>query len=137
MKHCLNSGGTERFTQYQFDMVRIGIGIYGISAVDQSLMKPSAAYKTQIIQLYELNYDEGTVGYGRRGKLRTEGKTKIAVLSVGYADGVSRTLSRGKGKFEVNGKLAPVLGNVCMDMCMIDVTDIEGVKLGDSVTIFG
>jgi len=135
IRHVLNTAGIERFTQYQYDMVRLGIGIYGISYVDQSKMVPSAYFRCPILQIKELKADDGTVGYGRHGKLGP-GIKKIATICVGYADGVNRHLSRGNASFEVNGQMAPTIGNICMDMCMLDITGIEA-KVGDTVTIFG
>ncbi|MDD2595297.1 MAG: alanine racemase [Bacteroidales bacterium] len=135
IRHILNSAGIERFTQYQYDMVRLGIGIYGISAVNQSVMKPSAYFRCPILQIKELGPDDGTVGYGRHGKLGP-GIKRIATICVGYADGINRHLGRGNASFEVNGQLAPTIGNICMDMCMLDITGIDA-KVGDTVTIFG
>ena len=135
LRHVLNSAGIERFTQYQYDMVRLGIGIYGISFVDQSQMKPAAFFRCPILQIKELHQEDGTVGYGRHGMLGPQ-VTHTATLCVGYADGVNRHLGCGKASFEVNGKMAPTIGNICMDMCMIDVTGID-CKEGDIVTIFG
>lgn len=135
IRHILNSAGIERFTQYQYDMVRLGIGIYGISAVDDSQLKPAAALRCPILQIKELGPDDGTVGYGRHGKLGP-GIKHTATICVGYADGINRHLGRGNASFCVNGKMAPTIGNICMDMCMIDVTGIDA-KVGDTVTIFG
>lgn len=135
IRHILNSAGIERFTQYQYDMVRLGIGIYGISAVDQNAMKPAAYLRCPILQIKELSAEDGTVGYGRHGKLGP-GVKRTATICVGYADGINRHLGRGNASFEVNGKLAPTIGNICMDMCMLDVTGIDA-KVGDTVTIFG
>ena len=135
LRHVLNSAGIERFTQYQYDMVRLGIGIYGISAVQSEGLKPAAFYRCPILQIKDLLPEDGTVGYGRHGKLGP-GVTRSATLCVGYADGINRHLGRGNASFEVNGKLAPTIGNICMDMCMIDVTGID-CKEGDMVTIFG
>lgn len=132
--HILNSAGIERFTQYQFDMCRLGIGIYGISAVDSSLAKPAAEFKCKIIQVKDLKPKDGTVGYGRHGKL--EKPKRIATIPVGYADGINRKLGRGNGSFCVNGTLVPTIGNICMDMCMIDISNTDA-KVGDWVTIFG
>ncbi len=133
-RHILNSAGIERFSEYQFDMVRLGIGIYGISSIDQSLLKPIIRLESKIIQIKELDSSDGTVGYGRRSTIISP--TKIATIALGYADGIDRHLGRGNAKFCVNGKLAPTIGNICMDMCMIDITGIDA-KLGDYVTIFG
>ncbi len=134
--HILNSAGIERFTQYQFDMARLGIGIYGISAVDQNGLKPAASFTCKILQVKELEPTDGTVGYGRHGKLYQDKVTKIATLPLGYADGLNRHLGRGKAHFCVNGQLVPTIGNICMDMCMIDITGTDA-KVGDTVTIFG
>ncbi len=135
LRHALNTAGIERFTHYQFDMVRLGIGIYGISYIDQSKVVPAAYLRSPILQIKELTADDGTVGYGRQGQLGPEPK-KIATICVGYADGVNRHLGRGNASFEVNGQMAPTIGNICMDMCMLDITGIEA-KVGDTVTIFG
>ncbi len=134
--HILNSAGQERFTEYQMDMCRLGVGIYGISFVDDKALKPAASLKCKILQIKELEITDGTVGYGRWGRLHPEGKTVIATLPLGYADGINRHLGRGNAKFYVNGKLCPTIGNICMDMCMIDITGVDA-KVGDTVTIFG
>jgi len=133
--HILNSAGIERFSQYQKDMVRLGIGIYGISAVNQKNVMPVASLKCKILQIKELTPEDGTVGYGRHGKITRP--SKIATLPLGYTDGIDRHMGRGHAKFCVNGKLVPTIGNICMDMCMIDVTGVKDVKVGDVVTIFG
>ena len=135
LRHVLNSAGIERFTPYQYDMVRLGIGIYGISAAGDPGLRPAAFYRCPILQIKDLRPEDGTVGYGRHGKLHA-GVTRSATLCVGYADGINRHLGRGNASFEVNGSLAPTLGNICMDMCMIDVTGID-CREGDMVTIFG
>lgn len=133
--HILNSAGIERFTEYQFDMVRLGIGIYGVSALPGNHLTTVASFKCKILQIKNLRPEDGTIGYGRHGKIAQEG-TVIATIPVGYADGVDRHLSCGKGYFTVNGHRVPTIGNICMDMCMLDVTGID-VKVGDTVTIFG
>lgn len=133
--HILNSAGIERFTQYQFDMVRLGIGIYGVSAIPGNNLCPVASFKCKVLQVKTLAPGDGTIGYGRHGKIAPEG-TVIATIPVGYADGVDRHLSCGNGRFTVNGHKVPVIGNICMDMCMLDVTGLN-VKVGDTVTIFG
>lgn len=132
--HILNSAGIERFSEHQMDMARLGIGIYGISAVDMANVKPAASLTCKILQIKELVPEDGTVGYGRHGKL--EHPKKIATLPLGYADGLNRHYSRGNAKFCVNGQLVPTIGNICMDMCMIDITGVDA-KVGDKVTIFG
>lgn len=133
--HVLNSAGIERFSQYQFDMVRLGIGIYGVSAIPGNNLYPVASFKCKVLQVKTLQPSDGTIGYGRHGKIAPEGTT-IATIPVGYADGVDRHLSRGKGCFTINGHRVPTIGNICMDMCMLDVTGLD-VKVGDTVTIFG
>ena len=133
--HILNSAGIERFTEYQFDMVRLGIGIYGVSAIPGNELSPVASFKCKVLQVKTLAPGDGTIGYGRHGKIAPEG-TVIATIPVGYADGVDRHLSRGKGSFTVNGHKVPTIGNICMDMCMLDVTGLD-VKVGDTVTVFG
>jgi len=133
--HLLNSAGIERFPQYQFDMVRLGIGIYGVSALPDIRLAPVASFKCKILQIKELNPSDGTIGYGRHGKIAPEG-TVVATIPVGYADGLDRHLSRGNASFMLNGHRVPTIGNICMDMSMLDVTGIDA-KVGDTVTIFG
>jgi alanine racemase len=135
MYHVLNSAGIERFTQYQFDMVRLGIGIYGVSAIPGNKLTPVASFKCKVLQVKTLRPEDGTIGYGRHGQIAPEG-TVIATIPVGYADGIDRHLGRGNVSFMVNGHKAPTIGNICMDMCMLDVTGLD-VKVGDTVTIFG
>ena len=135
MYHILNSAGIERFPQYHFDMVRLGIGIYGISALPDVRLAPVASLKCKVLQVKTLRPEDGTIGYGRYGHVAPEGTT-IATLPVGYADGIDRHLGRGRASFSVGGRRAPTIGNICMDMCMIDVTGLD-VKVGDTVTIFG
>jgi len=135
MYHILNSAGIERFPQYQFDMVRLGIGIYGVSAIPGNHLSPVASFKCKVLQVKNLAPGDGTIGYGRQGKIAPEG-TVIATIPVGYADGVDRHLSCGKACFSINGHRVPTIGNICMDMSMLDVTGLD-VKVGDTVTIFG
>lgn len=133
--HLLNSAGIERFPQYQFDMVRLGIGIYGVSALPDMRLAPVASFKCKILQIKELKPSDGTIGYGRHGKIASEG-TVVATIPVGYADGLDRHLSLGNASFMLNGHRVPTIGNICMDMSMLDVTGIDA-KVGDTVTIFG
>lgn len=135
MYHILNSAGIERFPQYQFDMVRLGIGIYGVSSIPGVNLSPVASFKCKVLQIKTLNPGDGTIGYGRKGQIAPEG-TVIATIPVGYADGLDRHLSGGKAFFSVNGRRVPTIGNICMDMTMLDVTGAD-VKVGDTVTIFG
>jgi alanine racemase len=135
MYHILNSAGIERFPQYQFDMVRLGIGIYGVSALPEVKLSPAASFKCKILQIKTLKDGDGTIGYGRHGKIAPDG-TVIATIPVGYADGIDRHLSRGKASFLLNGHRVPTIGNVCMDMSMLDITGVDA-QVGDTVTIFG
>ena len=124
MRHLLNTAGITRFTEYQYDMVRLGIGVYGVPVCDEDRGKLHnvMSLKTTIKQIKE--YDAGeTVGYGRHGKITKP--TRIAVVPIGYADGLRRELGNGNACFWVNGKAAPIVGNVCMDLTMIDVTGID------------
>lgn len=132
-RHILNSAGIERFAQYQFEMVRLGIGLYGVSALGNTQISSISRLKTSISQIRQIPSGH-TVGYGRKGVVSQD--AQIAVLPIGYADGYDRRLSNGVGKVHVNGKVAPVIGNICMDMCMIDVTGIP-VAVGDEVELMG
>jgi len=133
IKHILNSSGIERFKKAQFNMVRLGIGLYGISSLNNSQLQNISTLKTKIIQKISVKAGE-TVGYSRAGKVKKE--SVIATLPIGYADGLNRHLSNGVGKVLVNGKRAPIIGNICMDLTMIDVTGLN-VNEGDEVIIFG
>lgn len=135
MRHILNSAGIERFPQYQMDMVRLGIGIYGISALEGVKLSPVASLKVKVLQVKHLKDGDGTIGYGRHGHIAPEG-TVTATIPCGYADGLDRHLGCGHASFLVNGKRVPTIGNICMDMCMLDVTGVD-VAVGDTVTIFG
>ncbi|MEG1950338.1 MAG: bifunctional UDP-N-acetylmuramoyl-tripeptide:D-alanyl-D-alanine ligase/alanine racemase [Odoribacter sp.] len=132
MRHILNSAGIERFGQYAFDMVRLGIGLHGISAVGAPLL-PVSSFKTYIAAIREVKGDQ-TVGYGRKGILKRD--SRIAVVPVGYADGLDRHLSRGVGEMMVRGKRVAIVGNICMDACMVDITDTNA-QVGDEIEIFG
>lgn len=133
--HLLNSAGIERFPQYQFDMVRLGIGIYGISALPDTRLAPVASLKCKILQIKHLTAEDGTIGYDRNGRIAPEG-TVIATLPAGYADGIDRRLGCGRASFSLHGRRVPTIGNICMDMCMIDVTGVDAA-VGDTVTVFG
>lgn len=135
IKHCLNSSGIVRFKHAQFDMVRLGIGLYGIdpALLVQNQLQQIGTLKTVISQIRQLEAGE-SVGYGRKGKVNKT--SKIAITAIGYADGLNRLLSNGNGYMLVNGQQAPIIGNICMDMTMIDVTEIN-CKVGDEVIVFG
>ena len=133
LRHICNSAGIERFPEYHHDMVRLGLGLYGISPVDNRLLHPIGTLKSTILQIHDVPETE-TVGYSRRGQLVHP--SRIASIPIGYADGLNRRLGNGHGFCIVGGKQAPYVGNICMDVCMIDVTDIPCSE-GDSVEIFG
>ena len=134
LRHICNSAGAERFTDVQYDAVRLGIGLYGISPMgDDATLRPISTLKTIILQIHEVPENE-TVGYNRNGKLTRT--SRIAALPIGYADGLNRKLGNRHGWCMINGKEAPYVGNICMDVCMVDVTDIECHE-GDEVEIFG
>jgi Alr-MurF fusion protein len=132
-RHILNSMGVERFSDAQFEMVRLGIGLYGVNEFNQTQMRNVSSLKTRILQLKTVAAGE-TVGYGRKGLVEKD--KKIAILPIGYADGYSRKLGNGKGRVWINGMFAKIIGNICMDMCMVDITGIDA-KEGDDVEIFG
>lgn len=133
-RHILNSAGVERFPNARFEMVRLGIGLYGISAINDKRLENVITLKTYISQIKPVLAGE-TIGYGRAGKALQDGR--IAIIPVGYADGLNRHLSRGRGKVMINKKLVPIIGNICMDMCMVDVSLLHDVAEGDEVVIFG
>ncbi|MDT8401820.1 MAG: bifunctional UDP-N-acetylmuramoyl-tripeptide:D-alanyl-D-alanine ligase/alanine racemase [Bacteroidales bacterium] len=133
IRHLLNSAGIARFPLYQFDMVRLGIGMYGISEVEMNGLKPAAAFYTRISQVKIINAGEG-LGYG----LKDAGpeSRRIAILPLGYADGLRRMMGRGRGYVYAGGRHLPIRGNVCMDMCMVDISGTD-LKAGDEVEVFG
>ena len=133
LRHICNSAGIERFPGAQFDMVRLGIGLYGISPIDNSIMHNVSTLRTTILQIRDVSAED-TVGYSRKGHLVRD--SRIAAIPIGYADGLNRRLGNGRAYCLVNGQKAPYVGNICMDVCMIDVTGID-CKEGDSVEIFG
>jgi alanine racemase len=120
----------------QLDMVRLGIGLYGVDSSSSGKLdlRPVATLKSTVAQVRHLKAGE-TVGYNRIGVVEKD--AVVATVSIGYADGFSRRLGNGAGKVWIRGKLAPVIGTVCMDMVMVDVTAIAGVKQGEEVIIFG
>ncbi|MTI22477.1 alanine racemase, partial [Fulvivirga sp. RKSG066] len=136
LRHLANSPGIIRFPEYHLDMVRLGIGLYGVEVNDrwQNKLQPISSLKTIVSQINELKPGD-TVGYSRKGVVNRN--TLVATIAIGYADGFSRAFSNGKGFVFINGRKAPVLGNVCMDMTMVDVTDVPDVAEGDEVEIFG
>jgi len=131
-KHILNSAGIERFPERQYEMVRLGIGLYGVSVSGLPLQN-IGTLKSTISQVKKVTPHE-TVGYSRKGELTKE--SIIAVVPLGYADGLDRKLGNKKSSVFLKGKRAPIIGNICMDMFMLDVTGIDA-KVGDTVEIFG
>lgn len=134
IRHLLNTAGISRFQQAQYDMVRLGIGLYGISNLEeeQPFLHHVSTMKSIISQIKKIAKG-ATIGYNR--EFRASREMQIAIVPVGYADGLNRSLSNGGYSLLVNGKQAPITGNISMDMCMIDITDIPAAE-GDEVIIF-
>ena len=136
MRHILNSTGITRFPQHQCDLVRLGICLYGIPTMDdasQDDLRPVSSLRSVIISIKEWGAGT-TVGYSRKGVLSRD--SRIATIPIGYADGIDRHLGNGNSFVLVNGHRCPTVGNICMDICMIDVTDVP-CNVGDAVEIFG
>lgn len=133
IKHILNTAGIERFPQYQMDMVRLGIGLYGVSASGLRGLRNVSTLKTTILQIQNVPKGD-SIGYGRRSYVDRD--SRIAIIPIGYADGLDRHFSNREGIVLINGQRCPIIGNICMDACMVDVTDIEAHE-GDTVVIFG
>ena len=132
-RHILNSAGIERFPDEQMDMVRLGISLYGISASGLDGLRNVCTLKTSILQIKHLKKGE-TVGYGRRGDLDHD--ASIATIRIGYADGISRQFGNRNGHVLVKGHMVPIIGNICMDLSMIEITGLD-IKEGDEVVFFG
>lgn len=133
IRHICNSAGIEHFPQYHLDMVRLGLGLYGINPRDNKILHNIATLKTTILQIRDVKAGE-SVGYSRRSYLERD--SRIAAIPIGYADGLNRHLGNRNGYCLVNGCKAPYIGNICMDVCMIDVTGID-CQEGDQVVVFG
>lgn len=133
--HILNSSGILALPDAQFDMVRLGLGLYGIASLPDyaKYLQEVSALKTRVSQVKELKKGSA-VGYSRAGVLARD--SKIATIPIGYADGLRRSLGNKKGHVLIKGQKSPIVGNVCMDMCMVDVTDMN-VQVGDQVVVFG
>ena len=129
-----NSAGIEHFPERQMDMVRLGLGLYGINSRNNALLHNVSTLKTTILQIHDVPASE-TVGYSRRGELARD--SRIAAIPIGYADGWDRLFGRGRAYCLLHGQKAPYVGNICMDVCMIDVTDIPQAQEGDQVILFG
>jgi len=135
MRHILNSGGIVRFADEQMDMVRLGIGLYGIGCTEiQDKLEMVSTLKATISQIKTVQKND-TIGYNRAGKAAHD--MRIATISIGYADGFLRQLGNGSGSVIIHGKTARTVGNICMDMCMVDVTEIPEARVGEEVIIFG
>jgi len=132
IKHALNSHGVLRFPNHQYDLVRIGIGLYGLSELNANLA-PVHTLKTNIIQIKKIVAGQ-SVGYGNHTIV--DRITKIAIIGIGYADGLMRKAGNGRYSMSINGQKAPILGNVCMDLCILDITGVDEVYEGDEVVIF-
>jgi Alr-MurF fusion protein len=132
MRHILNSAGIERFPQAHFEMVRLGIGLHGISAT-KKILKPVSTLKTRISQIKKIPKTD-TVGYNRRGILNRD--SLIGIIPIGYADGLDRKLGNQNGHVIINNAKVPFIGDICMDISMIDLTDNRASE-GDEVIIFG
>ncbi|MCM1150648.1 MAG: alanine racemase [Alistipes sp.] len=133
IRHTANSAAIDRFPEAQFDMCRLGLGLYGFGWKHDPELRPVSTLRTRIVQIKHLPAGDA-VGYGREGKLTRE--TRTATIPVGYADGLDRHLGCGSWSVLVAGRPAPIVGRICMDSCMIDITDIDGVKEGDEAVIF-
>ena len=133
LRHIANSAAIVRFKEAHYDMCRLGLGLYGYGFEHNEELIPVATLSTRIVQIKQLRKGE-SVGYGRSARLERD--TVTATIPVGYADGLDRHLGNGRWQVSVAGKRAPIIGRVCMDSAMIDITDIEGISVGDKVTIF-
>ena len=134
LRHILNTAGISRFPQYQFDMVRLGIGLYGVPTceADKGLLQPVVSLKTTINQIKHIPAGD-SIGYNRHG--RAERDMRLGIVPIGYADGLSRLLGNGNGTFYVHDEPVKIVGDICMDMCMLDLTEVEAAE-GDTVVIF-
>ncbi len=134
-RHILNTAGISRYPQFHYDMVRLGIGLYGVDPLGENpALETVARLSTTVIA--KRSWPAGTtIGYGRRGLLKRD--SVIATIPIGYADGIDRHFGCGAASFAVRGTMCPTVGNICMDLCMIDITDATGVQVGDEVEIFG
>ena len=135
LRHVQNTAGIERYNHHHYDMVRLGVGLYGISATGSLTLEPVAKLRTTLLQIKTIP-DGETIGYGRRGQVAPGGQ--IGIIPIGYADGYDRRFSCRVGSVMIHDTLCPIVGNVCMDTCMVDLTALQGkVAEGDEVIIFG
>ncbi len=133
MRHAVNSPGMIRFPEYHFEMVRLGIGLHGFDPTGKLKLDVVGTLRTHVSQVKKLAAGE-SIGYSRKGQVARD--SEIAIIPIGYADGYLRVFGNGRGKVNIKGQLAPTIGNICMDMTMVDVTGM-GVQLGDEVILFG
>ena len=133
LRHICNTAGIERFPEKHYEMVRLGLGLYGVDPINNQMLHTVSTLRSTILQIHDVPSTE-TVGYSRRGTLMRS--SRIAAVPIGYADGLNRRLGNRHGYCLVNGQPAPYVGNICMDVCMVDVTDIP-CEEGDMVEIFG
>lgn len=133
IRHAANSAAIERFPEAQFDMCRLGLGLYGFGYEHNTALRPVSTLKTRIVQIRRRQAGEG-IGYGRSQVLERD--SLIATIPIGYADGLDRHLGGGSWSMLVNGTPAPIVGRVCMDSCMLDVTDVPDVEEGSEVCVF-
>ena len=133
LRHLANSAAIVRFPEAHFDMCRLGLGLYGFGYEHNPDLLPVATLTTRIVQIKQLAKGE-SVGYGRAARLERD--TTMATIPIGYADGLDRHLGEGRWRVKVGGSMAPIIGRVCMDSAMVDITDIKGVSVGEKVTIF-
>ena len=134
--HLSNSSGISRHGKLQHSMVRLGVGLYGIDNSDAlgNKLRQISTLRTSIAQIRDIAAGE-SVGYGHRN-IQTESR-RIAVICIGYADGYPRSMGNGKAHVLINGTVAPTIGSICMDMCMVDITSIPDVREGDDAIVFG
>lgn len=132
--HLLNSGGLLRYPELGGDYARVGIALYGAADEGESGLRPVLSLHARVSSVRELHRGE-YAGYGLA--FRAERDSRIAALTIGYADGLPRALSRGAGAVLLNGRRAPIVGQICMDQTLVDVTDIPGIKAGDTATLIG
>lgn len=136
-RHILNSAGIYRFPEYQYEMVRLGVGLYGVGLEDLEInktLRPVQELRTSIAQIKEIEAGEA-IGYSRREI--AAGPMKIAILRIGYADGVSRRAGNRRFSVRIGEAICPVIGNICMDMIMVDITEHTDITVGSEVEIYG
>ena len=136
LMHISNSSGISRHGKLQYSMVRLGVGLYGIDSSERlrNKLRQISTLRTSIAQVRDIPAGD-SIGYGHHNS--TDRNMRIAVICIGYADGYPRSLGNGKAHVLINGRHAPTVGSICMDMCMVDITNIQGVREGDDALVFG